>query len=73
ADMAALAAVNKAALTATAAAAQVSAVSAFNAQTGGKARSGTTTVNATVTDNGLGRTAVVSYSSAIPTMFMGLA
>jgi len=73
ADMAALAAVNKAALTATAASAQVSAVSAFNAQTGGPARSGITTVNATVTDNGLGRTAVVSYSSAVPTMFMGLA
>lgn len=73
ADMAALAAVNKASLTLTAAAAQVNAVNAFNAQTGGKGRTGTTTVSATVTDNGLGRTAVVTYSATLQTSFMGLA
>jgi Flp pilus assembly protein TadG len=72
ADAAALAAVNKTALSMTAAAAQMQSLNMFKAETQQVANATVGSATATVTDNGTGRTSVVSYTAAVPAAFMGL-
>jgi Flp pilus assembly protein TadG len=72
ADAAALAAVDQQALSLSIADAQATATNMFNAQAANVAPINNFTVSATVTDNGLARTAVVNYTANVPKTFMGL-
>jgi hypothetical protein len=72
ADAAALAAVNKAAMSVSAGSAQTTALNMFNAYAVTVKRATLDVVTATVTDASAGRTAVVSYTATVPTSFMGL-
>jgi len=72
ADAAALSAVDHAAITGSAAAAQVIAQNTFNAQAASLANVTVGNLTATVTDSATGRTAVVSYTATKPNMFMGI-
>jgi Flp pilus assembly protein TadG len=72
ADMAALSVVSKAALSEDATTAQQNAVKFFNAQANSLKRGSVSTVSATVTDTGTGRTAMVSYTASVPTTILGV-
>jgi hypothetical protein len=72
ADAAALSAVDHTAISGTAAAAQSSATSVFNAESNNITNVTVGTVNVTVTDSNTGRTAVVGYSATKINAFMGL-
>jgi Flp pilus assembly protein TadG len=72
ADAAALSAVDHTAISGTAAAAQSSATSVFNAEANNITNVTVGTVNVTVTDSNTGRTAVVGYSATKTNAFMGL-
>jgi Flp pilus assembly protein TadG len=72
ADAAALSAVDHLAITGTAAAAQTTAQSTFNAEAVNLPNVTVNSVNATVTDSTTGRTAVVSYAATKPNLFMGI-
>jgi Flp pilus assembly protein TadG len=72
ADMAALSAVSQAALSLDADTAQANAIAFFKAQAGTLKRGSVSTVSATVTDTGTGRTSAVSYTASVPTAFMGV-
>jgi Flp pilus assembly protein TadG len=71
-DAAALAAVDKPALSLSKAEAKTTALNMFNAQTAALTRVKSTKVKAKVTDAGGARTAVITYSAVVPTAFMGL-
>lgn len=73
ADGAVLSATNLAAMSLTAKNAETRAVNFFNAEAASLKRGSVTTVSAKVTDNGNGRTAVVTYTAAVPTSLMGIA
>ncbi len=73
ADAAVLSATNQAAMSLTAKNAETRAVKFFNAEAASLKRGSVTTVSAKVTDNGNGRTAVVTYTAAVPTSLMGIA
>ncbi|MBV8791781.1 MAG: pilus assembly protein [Pseudolabrys sp.] len=73
ADAAALSAVSTNAMSQTASAAQDSAVAFFKAQATTNVKRGAyTTVNATVTDDSSGRTALVKYTGTVPTSVLGV-
>jgi Flp pilus assembly protein TadG len=72
ADSAALAAVDHQAISGTAAAAQATATSVFNAEVAGIGNITVASPTVTVTDGASGRTAVVSYSATKANTFMGL-
>ncbi len=72
ADAAALAAVDHATITGTAAAAQASAQSVFNSEAVNLNNVTVTNINVTVTDSATGRTAVVNYSATKSNVFMGV-
>ena len=72
ADTAALSAVDHLAISGTAAAAQTTAQSTFNAQAVNLTNVAITNVSATVTDSTTGRTALVSYTATKTNMFMGI-
>lgn len=73
ADAAALSVVNINAMSMTATAAQTSAINFFKAQSATLKRGSVGSVSATVTDTSSGRTAVVSYSAAVPTTLASVA
>lgn len=73
ADAAAIAAVNHDEMAYNATAAQATAINVFNAQATGLRNVTVSSVTANVTDSGLSRTAVVSYTATIPTLVMKLA
>lgn len=73
ADAAALSVVNINAMSMTASAAQTSAIKFFKAQSATLKRGSVGSVSATVTDTSSGRTAVVSYSAAVPTTLASVA
>lgn len=73
ADAAALSVTNNAAMSMTAATAQTSAVTFFNAQAAALKRGTVGTVTAKVTDANNIRTAVVSYTAAVPTSVSAIA
>jgi Flp pilus assembly protein TadG len=72
ADAAALSAVDHNAITGTAALAQTTAQTTFNAQAANIANVTVGSVSATVTDSATGRTAVVNYTATKPNLFMGV-
>src|SRR3984957_14573459 len=72
ADAAALSAVDHTAISGTAAAAQSSATSVFNAEANNITNVTVGTVNVTVTDSNTGRTAVVGYSATKTNAFIAL-
>jgi Flp pilus assembly protein TadG len=72
ADAAALSAVDHNAITGTAAAAQTTAQTTFNAQATNISNVTIGNVSAAVTDSASGRTAVVNYTATKPNAFMGL-
>jgi Flp pilus assembly protein TadG len=73
ADAAALSAANQSAMPLSASTAKADAVKFFKAQAASLKRGSLDKVSAKVTDNGNGRTVVVSYTASVPTAFMGLA
>ena len=72
ADTAALAAVNKVSMGKAASAAQTTALNMFNAYAATVNSATLKKVSATVTDAGMNRTAVVTYTASYRTMFMGM-
>jgi len=72
ADAAALSAVNTTAMAISASTEQTNAANYFTAQASTLKRGTVSSVSATVTDSGTGRTAVVSYTATMPTSFMGV-
>ncbi len=72
ADMAALAGVKIGATVPTPAAGRLEALNFFNANADQMARATINSVNVTVSDNGLTRTAIVTYTATVQTSFMGL-
>lgn len=72
ADIAALAGVKISSTVPTATVARVNAVNSFNGNLVSGARVTLTSLNVTVSDNGLLRTAVVTYTAKVQTSFMGL-
>ncbi len=72
ADAAALSAVDHQAISGTASAAQTTARNVFSALSSGVNGVTVTGSSVAVTDNGMGRTAVVSYTATKPNLFMGL-
>src|ERR1700723_1314311 len=71
-DVAALSAVDHQSITGTAAAAQTTAQTTFNAQAINLSNVTVTGVSATVTDSTSGRIAVVNYTATKSNLFMGL-
>ena len=72
ADAAALSAVDHAAISGTAAAAQTTATNVFNSESANLANVTVGNLTVTVTDSATGRTAVVSYTATKTNTFMGL-
>jgi len=72
ADAAALSAVDHSAITGTSTAAQTTATTVFNSETGSLKNVTIGNLNVTVTDSATGRTASVSYSATKTNAFMGL-